>query len=122
MLVPLPVLSKLGPVDWQAKTAEIRSSVLTRLRDHGIFISDRDIVTEQCFTPADWESRFGLFDGSAFGAAHDLTQMGPFRPANWSKRYSGLFYVGSGTTPGAGMPMVVLGGKMTAERVSAHVR
>ena len=121
VLVPVPVLSKLPGTDWKSTTARLRSAVLERLRLHGVDLAGR-VVSEQCFTPSDWQSRFGLFDGSAFGAAHHLTQVGPFRPANWSMRHRGLYFVGSSTTPGAGMPMVVLGGKMTAERIAAHVR
>ena len=122
VLVPVPVISKLGKVDWDRTTGHLKASVLARLRHQGVDIDERDIVTERCFTPLDWQNLFGLFDGSAFGAAHNVMQMGAFRPPNWSRRYSGLYYVGSSTTPGAGMPMVVLGGKMTAERIAAHVR
>jgi phytoene desaturase len=121
VLVPVPVLSRLGSIDWNEAAARIRTAVLTRLGQHGVAIKQNDIATERCFTPLEWRSRFGLFDGSAFGAAHNLRQMGPFRPSNWSRRHRGLFYVGSSTTPGAGMPMVVLGGRMTAQRIAAHV-
>ena len=65
---------------------------------------------------------FGLHDGSAFGAAHTLFQMGPWRSRNMSPDVRGLYYTGASTTPGTGMPMVVLSGRMTAERILAmHV-
>lgn len=122
VLVPVPVLSRLGDLNWHKKIAEIREKVLVRLEAQGVDLREADIVEEQCLTPVDWSERFGLYDGSAFGASHNLFQVGPFRAANQSRRYEGLFYVGSSTTPGAGMPMVVLSGKMTAERVAAYVR
>jgi phytoene desaturase len=122
VLVPVPVLSKLGSVDWADTVAEIRRKVLARLHSQAIELPASSIVTERCFTPVDWSARFGLYDGSAFGAAHTLFQVGPFRARNQSRRYAGLFYVGSSTTPGAGMPMVILSGRMTAERVGAYVR
>jgi len=120
VLVPTPLISRLGNIDRKAFVASIRSRVLARLRQHGVAL-DNQIVTEDCYTPADWRNRFGLFDGSAFGAAHVLRQVGPFRPPNWSRKIPGLYFAGSSTTPGAGMPMVVLSGRMTAERIAAHV-
>jgi phytoene desaturase len=121
VLAPVPVLSRLGDVDWQETVSQIRGQVLTRLREHGIALKDA-ILSETCYTPVEWRDQFGLFDGSAFGAAHTLRQVGPFRPANWSRQHRGLYFTGSSTTPGAGMPMVVLSGRMTAERIASHVR
>ncbi len=120
-LAPVPVLSRVGDLDWDEAVQRIRAEIFARLRAHGVSLEE-SIVTERCLTPVNWRDRFGLFDGSAFGAAHGLRQIGPFRPANWSRAHRGLFFVGSSTTPGAGMPMAVLGGKMTAERIAAHVR
>jgi phytoene desaturase len=121
VLVPVPVLSQLGPLDWHATAAQLKATVLARLSHHGVTLKDDDFLTEHCYTPVDWQQRFGLYDGSAFGASHNLMQMGPFRAPNWSHTHPGLFFVGSSTTPGAGMPMVILSGRMVAERVLAHV-
>ena len=121
VLVPTPVLSQLPDIDWDAAVNEVRSKVFARLKRHNVGLTANDILFEEVWTPLDWQRRFGLHDGSAFGAAHTLFQMGPFRTRNYSKRYHGLYYVGAGTTPGTGMPMVVLGGKMTAERIASHV-
>jgi phytoene desaturase len=74
-------------------------------------------VFERVWSPVEWGNRFGLHDGSAFGAAHTLFQVGPFRDSNRDPRVRGLYYVGAGTTPGTGVPMVTLGGAMTAERI-----
>jgi hypothetical protein len=40
-----------------------------------------------------------------------------FRPGNVDKRAPGLVFVGSGTLPGVGVPMVLVSGKLAAERV-----
>lgn len=120
VLVPTPLLSELKDIDWSSTTKEIKARVLARLQHHGIEIAPEQIVVEKCYTPADWEMRFGLFDGSAFGAAHTLFQVGPFRSRNYSEDIKGLFYTGASTTPGTGMPMVVLSGKLTADRILAH--
>ncbi len=117
VLVPTPPLSALGPVDWPRETAALRARVLERLAAEGLALDPADFVCEHVWTPADWGERFGLHDGSAFGAAHTLFQMGPFRDPNRDPRVRGLYYVGAGTTPGTGVPMVTLGGAMTAEQV-----
>jgi phytoene desaturase len=110
-LVPTPLLSELPALD----VADIRRRVLSR-----IGLDESRIAVEHIWTPSEWKQRFGLHDGSAFGAAHTLFQVGPFRSRNYSRELSGLYYTGAGTTPGTGMPMVILSGKMTAERIAAH--
>lgn len=117
VLVPTPVVSQLPEI----AVDRIRSQVFERLTHHNLGLTQSDIIFEEVWTPLEWQRRFGLHDGSAFGAAHTLFQMGPFRAKNYSQRYDGLYYVGAGTTPGTGMPMVVLGGKMTAERIASRV-
>ncbi len=116
-LVPTPRLSELGDVNWSAITAESRARVFERLRRHGTALDPARIVFERVWTPEEWRVRFGLHDGSAFGAAHSLFQLGPFRPPNRDRRVRGLYYVGASTTPGTGVPMVALGGEMVARRV-----
>ena len=119
VLVPMPLVSDIPDADWREITAATRQAVLTRLRAEGVRLEEREIELEDVYTPLDWRDRFGLHEGSAFGAAHNLLQLGPRRAANRSREVPGLFYVGASTTPGTGMPMVVLGGKMVAERVAA---
>lgn len=121
VLVPTPLLSELPNIDWPATIEEVRERVLARLRRHGVEIESRRIVIEEVLTPRDWSHRFGLYDGSAFGQAHTLFQVGPFRSRNYSREVEGLYYVGASTTPGTGMPMVVLSGKLTAERIRQRV-
>jgi phytoene desaturase len=120
-LVPVPLLSEMPDVEWQAAAQETKARVLQTLRHHSIALDRERIIVEEIYTPLDWHHRFGLYDGSAFGAAHTLFQVGPFRERNYSEEVAGLYYVGASTTPGTGMPMVVLGGKQTAERIVSHV-
>jgi phytoene desaturase len=121
ILIPIPVLSELGTLDWATTITGLKQRVLDRLKMHGAELDHRRIVVEEIFTPVDWKNKFGLYDGSAFGAAHTLFQMGPKRPKNYDPMINGLFFVGASTTPGTGMPMVVISGKMTAERVAEYV-
>jgi phytoene dehydrogenase-like protein len=78
VLVPTPVLSRLGGVDWSETVADVKSRVLRRLRSHGADVA-ASIESETVMTPEDWRRRFGLWDGSAFGAAHTLSQVGSAR-------------------------------------------
>ncbi|MFZ4793076.1 MAG: phytoene desaturase family protein [Blastocatellia bacterium] len=122
VLVPTPLLSELPNLDSPELVEQVRQRVLDRLRDDGIDLDPARIVSEKVYTPEDWRKMFGLYDGSAFGAAHTLFQVGPFRARNYARDVEGLFYVGASTTPGTGMPMVVLGGKLTAERIESRVQ
>ena len=69
--------------------------------------------------PTDWE-RDGMERGTPFALAHRFFQTGPFRPANVDARAPGLVFAGSGTVPGVGVPMVLLSGRLAAERVEAR--
>ncbi len=120
VLVPLPVLPAMGNGEPACPVEVIRETVLERLAAEGAPIEPSRIATETVWTPRDWRDRFGLYRGSAFGAAHTLFQMGPWRTPNHARALPGLYYVGAGTTPGTGMPMTVLSGMMTAERVVSH--
>ncbi len=121
VLVPTPLLSELPETDWPAVVTETKTKVLARMQAHGVEISSAHIVFEEVFTPQTWADKFGLYDGSAFGGAHTLFQVGPFRPRNYSAEIYGLYYTGASTTPGTGMPMVLLSGKLVAERIQEHV-
>ena len=59
--------------------------------------------------------------GTPFALAHTFRQTGPFRPANVDRRVPGLVFVGSGTVPGVGVPMVLLSGK-AGRRASGPLR
>jgi phytoene desaturase len=121
ILVPVPTISKLNITDYNKQSKEILSKVFERLRQHGIKIQKESIVLQKQLTPLDWQSKFYLYDGSAFGLSHTLFKMGPGRPKNFDTKIRGLYFVGGSTTPGTGVPMVLLSGKMTAERILSDV-
>ncbi|MET0649567.1 MAG: phytoene desaturase family protein [Pyrinomonadaceae bacterium] len=122
VLAPTPTLSQMPGADWQAEARKIKERVTETLALHGVRIAPERVVCEEVYTPADWRRHFGLYDGSAFGAAHTLFQVGPFRQKNFSEELEGLYYVGASTTPGTGMPMVVISGRLVAERIAERVR
>lgn len=118
VLIPTPTLDRLEGTDWSLEVSRLRKFVLDRLADRGVQLAPERIIAEHVWTPVDWREEFGLFQGSAFGAAHNLLQIGPFRSPNACRRVRGLYYTGAGTTPGTGLPLVVLSGRMTAEKVA----
>lgn len=120
VLAPVPLLSEMKVVDWKTEAREIKARVLATLARHGVELDPARISVEEFYTPEDWREHFGLYDGSAFGAAHTLRQLGPFRAKNFSPDIEGLYYVGASTTPGTGMPMVVLSGRLVSERIASH--
>ena len=79
-----------------------------------------DVVTEELVTPLDWQAQ-GMAAGTPFALAHTFPQTGPFRPANVAKDLPGLFFAGSHTVPGVGVPMVLISGKLAAERVGDYL-
>jgi len=74
------------------------------------------VVTERFIDPDDWEA-MGMERCTPFALSHQFFQSGPFRPNNVDRRVPGLVLVGSGTVPGVSVPMVLVSGRLAAERV-----
>ncbi len=92
--------------------------------EHAGFIGLRTSVVTRFLTgPADWRERFHAFRGSIYGLsnAHNILG-GSFRPMNARRDIPGLYFAGGGVQPGAGLPMVVQSGKLTAERIARDFR
>ena len=75
------------------------------------------IVTQRIFTPADFKSELNAHFGSAFSLEPRLMQSAYFRVHNRDRNIRGLYFVGAGTHPGAGIPGVVNSGKATANLI-----
>lgn len=110
-LEPVPNLT--GGLDWARLRATVRSELSARIQRLGYPV---DTVEESLVDPVDW-ARQGLAAGTPFSLSHRLLQSGPFRPSNVDGRAPGLVFVGTGTVPGVGVPMVLLSGKLAAERL-----
>jgi len=112
VLSPVPHLGRAA-VDWDRVASNYGDAILESLEAHlpGLRAS---IVTKRYFTPNDFRDQLNAFHGSAFSVAPKLTQSAYFRPHNKSERIPGLYIVGGGTHPGAGVPGVVNTAKATA--------
>jgi phytoene desaturase len=111
-LEPAPNLD--GSVDWAAERPRLRDELGTRVGELGYPVEE--VVVERLTDPRDWEAQ-GLERGTPFALAHRFFQTGPFRPGNVDRRIPGLVFTGMGTVPGVGIPMVLISGRLAAERV-----
>ncbi len=116
VLEPTPNLS--GTIDWSRERDTIMESLRTKVDSLGY---PTDVVVEEIYDPQDWE-RMGMEQGTPFALAHTFFQTGPFRPNNVDKRVPGLVFTGSSTLPGVGVPMVLVSGKLAAQRVDEYAR
>jgi phytoene desaturase len=86
----------------------------------GVDLRDR-IVVEERFAVSDFATRYNSREGTALGLAHTLRQTGPLRPNRRSEALDGLYFTGSYTTPGIGVPMCLIAGEHTAQAVREDV-
>ncbi len=82
----------------------------------GVELTDR-IVFERWFSIDDFATDYNAYDGTALGLAHTLRQTGPLRPDHRAKGVDGLYYTGSYTRPGIGVPMALISGEHVANAI-----
>ncbi|MGC8474580.1 MAG: phytoene desaturase family protein, partial [Candidatus Dormibacteria bacterium] len=119
VLLPVPNLSS-RQVEWARDGAEVRESVLTALESStglGLEGIRERVRLERAWTPLDFQQALGAVEGNAFGPEPVLLQSASFRQPNRDRRIEGLYYVGAGTHPGAGIPGVLMGAAITARLV-----
>jgi phytoene desaturase len=121
VLVPVGHLDDRVPQDWDAMRAQARSAVLRRLAEVGVADLERRLKFEVAATPHDWLSWYNLAKGAAFGLSHNVMQVGYLRPQNRHHRYRNLYFTGSSTHPGAGLPMALLSARLTTERILQEI-
>jgi phytoene desaturase len=112
VLAPVPHLGN-APVDWDSSAGGYAERILEYLERYLPGLR-RHVVTRRWLTPADFQRVLGSYHGSAFSCAPLLTQSAWFRPHNRDDRIPGLYLVGAGTHPGAGVPGVMNSAKATA--------
>ncbi|WP_190817422.1 phytoene desaturase family protein [Saccharopolyspora pogona] len=116
VLAPCPNL-RTGPIDWDRVGPAYRDELLGTLERRGFTGFGAAIEAQQLVTPADWAAQ-GHAAGTPFSAAHTFAQTGPFRPRNLVRGLANAVLAGSGTTPGVGVPPVLLSGKLAAQRIT----
>ncbi|MBK9385090.1 MAG: phytoene desaturase [Planctomycetes bacterium] len=115
VLSPVPHLGN-APIDWSREAAPYAEKLLAALESQ---LPDlrRHVVVKRWLTPAYFRDELRSYHGSAFSCAPRLSQSAYFRPHNRDAQIQGLYLVGAGTHPGAGVPGVVNSAKATAALV-----
>ena len=114
ILFPTPNLD--ASIDWSRESSRYKEEMLKTLEARGYSGFSNSIETEHLTTPLEWEA-MGMERGAPFASAHTFFQTGPFRPKNMATGVDNLVFVGSGTQPGVGVPMVLVSGRLAAERI-----
>lgn len=115
VLSPVPHMD--SGVDWSDTAERYRGAIEQGLSETVLPELGSHVVTSRLLTPADFEGRLSSVKGAAFGLQPILTQTAWFRPHNRSEELDGLYLVGAGTHPGAGVPGVISSAKVLDEVV-----
>ncbi|MFF5858088.1 phytoene desaturase family protein [Streptomyces sp. NPDC012751] len=122
ILAPCPN-TDIGPdaAAWGELGPRYRRALLRELERRGLAGIEAAVEEESLVTPATWQAE-GHAAGTPFSAAHTFAQTGPFRPRNLVRGTENAVLAGCGTTPGVGVPTVLLSGKLAALRITGPPR
>lgn len=114
ILCPVPDLRYKK--DWSDKE-ELAQNIIDDLSARVGYDISSNIEVKKILSPEDWAKTLNLYKGSGLGLAHDIDQVGAFRPRNKDEVFNNLYYVGASTTPGTGLPMVIISSRLVTERI-----
>ena len=113
VLVPIPNSIQISA----EKKEEYRQKVWKKVEEMAGEKITEHIEYEQVFEVEDFIKRYNAYGGTALWLAHTMMQTASFRPNNYSKKISNLFYVGHNTNPWIGVPMVIVSAMLVNERI-----
>ena len=113
MYVLVPVANNASGLDWSALKDGFAEKVVDFLEEWGLTDLREETEVLHVFTPDDFESQLNATLGNAFAIEPRFTQTAWFRPQNRSEDVDGLYLVGAGTHPGAGVPGVLMSAETT---------
>ena len=119
ILFPTPNLD--SDIDWKKQAGPYRDQMIKTIEERGYSGFGDSIETEVMTSPLDWKNQ-GMEMGAPFASAHTFFQTGPFRPRNMAQGIENVVFAGSGTQPGVGVPMVLISGRLAAERIVGPVK
>jgi phytoene desaturase len=117
VLAPVPHLG--SGVDWTQQAEPFRRAIEQRLASTVLPGLAQEVISSKLMTPLDFRDRLLSVQGAAFAFEPRLTQSAWFRPHNRSEEVEGLYLVGAGTHPGAGLPGVLSSAKVL-DRIVPH--
>ncbi|WP_425057162.1 phytoene desaturase [Rhodovulum adriaticum] len=106
-LSPVPNLHTDDPVDWAANGERYRQMVQDFMEEKLLPGLGDKVSTSMFYTPEDFRDRYLSPYGAGFSLEPRIFQSANFRPHNISEEVDGLYMVGAGTHPGAGLPSVI---------------
>ncbi|MEV0250602.1 phytoene desaturase family protein [Nocardia sp. NPDC050712] len=116
LLAPCPNLAA-ADLDWDRLGPSYLRELLDLLERRGYTGIAAHFTVDHLDTPRTWQAQ-GLLAGTPFSAAHLFRQTGPFRSRNLPRSSDNVVIAGCGTTPGVGVPTVLLSGKLAATRIT----
>ena len=126
VLVPMPADVSLGKGGLDGKGDPVIEEIADRsiaqiAKWSGALDLAERIVVRRSVGPADFAGDLNAWKGTALGPAHTLGQSALFRAGNKSKKVEGLFYAGSSTIPGIGLPMCLISAEVLVKRLRGDV-
>jgi phytoene desaturase len=109
VLAPVPHLG--SGTDWSKQAEPFRQSIQNLLEKTVMPGLGAEVISQKLMTPQDFHDNLWSYKGAAFGLEPLLLQSAWFRPHNRSEDIPGLYMVGAGTHPGAGVPGVLMSAK-----------
>ncbi len=110
VLSPVPHLD--SGTDWTEFAPIYRDRIMDFLEENYLPGLSDSLVSEHYIDPLHFRDTLHSYKGSAFSVEPILTQSAWFRPHNKSEDVDGLYFVGAGTHPGAGLPGVLSSSKI----------
>ncbi|MCB0403172.1 MAG: phytoene desaturase [Bdellovibrionales bacterium] len=121
VLANVPNLAK-APLDWSVVGPRYAEWILDYLSRSYLPEVKRHIVTQRFFSPLQFKTELNAHLGTAFSLEPTLLQSAYFRVHNRESRLKGLYFVGAGTHPGAGVPGVINSAKATVGVILSELR
>lgn len=121
VLSPVPHLGNAN-IDWGKVGPKYADRILESLEARVLPGLRQNLATQHFITPQSFKTDLSAYQGSAFSVAPKLTQSAWFRPHNQDPKIPGLYIVGAGTHPGAGLPGVINSAKATTQLIFDNAR
>ncbi|MGX7329578.1 phytoene desaturase family protein [Enterococcus bulliens] len=117
VLIPVPEVSKYN--DWSDQAIQTyRNKIVELIQTKTQFTDLNDhIVFEEYYTPDKFKQQFNAYNGATFGLKPILSQSNYYRPHNKFDYAENLYFCGSSTHPGAGVPIVMQSAKLAVEEL-----
>tara|TARA_B100001564_G_scaffold245855_1_gene208521 strand:+ start:49 stop:1509 length:1461 start_codon:yes stop_codon:yes gene_type:complete len=110
VLVPVP--NNQSKIDWSSEGEKMKNLVIKKMENDLMPNLKENIIEDFYLTPDYFEKDLNTKYGSGFSIQPKFTQSAYFRFHNKSEIYDGLYFVGAGTHPGAGVPGVLSSAKV----------